>query len=118
MSLEEIEDDTQQKPMELGMVGRLLSVRPYNFEALKRTLNQIWAISKGVLVRPIENGIFIVQFSMARDKSKVLDGRPWTFDNNLVLLDSIEGSVQPSNILLNKSLFRICMYNLPMDCRM
>lgn len=44
----------------LSIVGRVFSKRPYNFEALKRTMNQIWLISKNALFRVIENGLFIV----------------------------------------------------------
>ena len=101
----------------LSIVGRVLSKRPYNFEAFKRTMNQIWMISKTALFRVIENGLFIVQFATARDRAKVLDGRPWSFDQHLVLLDEIEGSVQPSDIKMNFSPFWIRIYNLPLDCR-
>lgn len=115
--LEGIEKDPSDEARVLAMVGRVLSNRPYNFEALKRTLNQIWSITKGALFRSIENGLFVVQFATAKDKSKVMAGRPWTFDNNLVLLEEIEGSIQPSNISLTRCPFWVRLYNLPMDSR-
>lgn len=61
-------------------------------------MNQIWSLSKGALFRAIENGLFVIQFATARDKAKVLAGRPWTFDQNLVMLNDIDGHQQPSNI--------------------
>ena len=80
-------------------------------------MTQIWAVSKGVIFRSIENNLFVIQFVHARDKAKVLDGSPWTFDQNLVLLKEIEGSVQPSNIHLTHCPFWVRIYNLPLDSR-
>lgn len=62
--------------MALTLVGKVLTVRTYNFEALKRTLNLIWAISKATLFRSIECDMFVNQFATKHDKDKVLAGRP------------------------------------------
>lgn len=80
-------------------------------------MNQIWSISKNALFRVTKNGLFIVQFASVRDRAKVLDERPWTFDQHRVLLDEIEGNVQPSDITLTLFPFRVRIYNLPLDCR-
>lgn len=101
----------------LAVVGKIMTVRPYNFEAFKRTMNQIWAISKDALFRSIEHGLFVVQFPTLRDKKKIMEGRPWTFDQNLVVLNEIEGGVQPSDIALNRCPFWVRFYNLPLDSR-
>lgn len=110
-------DDTRASNISLSIVGRVLTKRPYNFEAFKRTMNQIWMISKPALFRAIGNGLFIIQFVSQRDREKVLDGRPWTFDQCLVLLDVIKVGVQPSDIVLNHSPFWIRLYNLPLESR-
>ena len=54
---------------------------------------------------------------MARDKTKVLAGRPWTFDQNLVMLNDIDGFQQPSNISMTCCPFWIRLYNLPLGYR-
>ena len=110
-------DETRASNISLSIVGRVLSKRPYNFEAFKRTMNQIWMISKHALFRAIGNGFFIIQFVSQRDREKVLDGRPWTFDQSLVLLDEIKAGVQPSDIVLNHSPFWLRLYNLPLESR-
>uniref|UniRef100_A0A803LGE7 CCHC-type domain-containing protein n=1 Tax=Chenopodium quinoa TaxID=63459 RepID=A0A803LGE7_CHEQI len=48
---------------------------------------------------------------------KVLDGAPWNFDNQLLLLKEIEGDEQPENIDLKFCPFWIRLYNLPFDSR-
>ena len=102
---------------DMAIVGKVMTRRPYNFEALKRTMNQIWAISKHALFRSIENGFFVVQFASARDKMKVMEGRPWTFDQHLVMMNDIDKGVQPSAIALDCCPFWVRLYNLPLDSR-
>ncbi|KAL2895150.1 RNA helicase NPH-II [Bienertia sinuspersici] len=80
-------------------------------------MNQIWAISKGALFRQIENGLFVVQFAHNKDRTKVLDGRPWTFDQHSVMLDEVKGNQQPSDIVLTHCPFWIRFYNLPLNSR-
>ena len=81
-------------------------------------MNQIWAICKVTLFRSIQNGLFVVQFATARDKSKVMEGRPWTFDQHLVMMnDNIDGGLQPSDITLDWSPFWVRLYYLPSDSR-
>lgn len=117
VSLDDETSNTDDTNINLAMVGKVLTIRPYNFEAMKNTMNEVWAISKGALFRPIENDLFVVQFASLRDKNKVLAGRPWTFDQNLMLLNEIDGSAQPSNISLTHCPFWVRLYNLPMDSR-
>lgn len=109
--------DSKKSNLDLAIVGHVLTVRPYNFEAFKKTMTQIWSISKKPLFRAIENGLFVVQFACARDRKKVLDGCPWTFDQNLVMMSEIAEGTQPSDIRLSLSPFWIRLYNLPMDNR-
>ena len=100
IALNDIPEDQNHQDLSLALVGKVLTGRSYNVEALKRTLNQIWVISKRALLRSIENDFFVVQFACKRDKEKVLAGRPWSFDQNLVMLQEIEEDVQPSNIVI------------------
>lgn len=83
--------DDNNSDLELSLVGKVLIVRTYNFEALKRTLNQVWAISNGALFCSI--------------------------DQNLVLLNEIDPEVQPSNINLTFCPFWVRLYNMPMGFR-
>ena len=103
--------------LDMAIVGKVMTRRPYNFEAFKNTMNQIWAISKDALFRPIEHGLFVVQFATYRDKVKVMTGRPWTFDQHLVMMNDIDKGLQPSDIALDWCPFWVRLYNLPLDYR-
>lgn len=100
LSFDDGHDDQEDSGINLSLVRKVLTIRPHNFKAMKKTLNQIWVLSKGVLFRSIENGLFVVQFAYLKNKSKVLVGRPWTFIQNLVLYNEIDGRAQPSNTTL------------------
>ena len=119
IAFDDIPDIENNQDFTLAVIGKVVTVtvRSYNFEALKRTLNQVWAISKGAIFRVIENELFVVQFACKRDKEKVMAGRPWTFDQSLVLLQNIDADIQPSNITMNLSPFWVRVYNLPLRCR-
>ena len=56
IAFDDIPDTENNQDIALVLIGKVVTVRSFNFEALKRTLNQIWAISKGALFLIIENG--------------------------------------------------------------
>ncbi|KAL2927600.1 30S ribosomal protein S4 chloroplastic [Bienertia sinuspersici] len=101
VDLREIQGDTTNEKLTLTLVGRLLTCKPYNFEAMQRTLKHVWMLSKGAIFRSIENNRFIIQFFHWKDKEKILVGAPWSFDQQLIILKEIEGTEQPDNIDLN-----------------
>ena len=118
VNLTELGTDISASPsMELALVGKVMTRRSYNFDAFKKTMNQIWSITKDALFRPIEHGLFVVQFATARDRTKVLAGRPWTFDQNLVAMHEIDGGLQPSEVVIDSCPFWVRLYNIPLNSR-
>ncbi|KAL2902473.1 hypothetical protein RDABS01_027555 [Bienertia sinuspersici] len=110
-------DKTIEDKANLSFVGKILTVRPYNFNAMQNTMNKVWAISKKAIFRQIENNLFVIQFFYWKDKEKAMNGRPWCFDQYLILLQELDCSTQPSKIVLNTSPFWVRIYNLPFDYR-
>lgn len=100
----------------LMLVGRLVTNRSFNMEAFKCTILMAWGVSKNVLVNAIATNLFVFQFFHWRDKVKVLEGRPWCFDQHLLVLNDISGNEQPTQVLLFFSLLDP-NYNLPFNCR-
>ncbi|KAL2902768.1 hypothetical protein RDABS01_027850 [Bienertia sinuspersici] len=110
-------DKSIEDKVNLSLVGKIQTVRPYNFNAFRNTMNQIWSLTKKAVFREIENNMFVIQFFHWRDKEKVMNGRPWSFDQHLILLQDLDSSMQPSDIKLSTSPFWVRIYNLPFDCR-
>lgn len=103
--------------LSLRLVGKLLTSKAFNVEAFKRTITQSWGVQKRVIIKAIETNFFVFQFFHWKDKEKVLAGRPWCFDQHLVVLNEITGDEQPAQISLDYSPFWVRIHNLPFNCR-
>ena len=101
----------------LLLLGRLLTDRSYNVEAFKRTITSVWAPIHGMVIRVLRPNLYAFQFYHWRDMMKVLEGRPWCFDNILILLKEAEGDEQPDKVILNHSPFWVRIKNLPLNNR-
>ncbi|KAL2929579.1 DNA topoisomerase 1 [Bienertia sinuspersici] len=101
----------------LMMVGKLLTGKPFNFEAMKRTLRTVWRLKHDVAIRMVENNLFIFQFSSTNDKAKVIQGAPWFFDNQLLLIKDINGDDQLSDIEFKSTPCWVRIYDMPFALR-
>lgn len=117
IDLVSVEEEELDDKLELRLVGRLLSEKPVNFEALKRTMTQVWSLREGVVIRVIESNLYLFQFFHWKDRDKVLDGRPWCFEQRLLILQRMEKDTQPTEMQLKFSPFWARLYNLPYSCR-
>lgn len=100
----------------LILVGKLLSGRPFNVDAFKRTMTHSWGLSQNIVMRIIGSNLFVIQFFHWRDKEKVLVGRPWCFDQKLLVLKEITCNEQPFDVSLTQSPFWIRIKHLPFNC--
>ncbi|GMP86045.1 hypothetical protein CsSME_00038988 [Camellia sinensis var. sinensis] len=98
----------------LCLVGRLLTHRPFNTEALRTMLVSVWKPSKGMQFKVMGDNLFLFQFNHIVDKKRVLFRGPWSFDKQLLLLEEFEGSLRPSDIKFTRALFWVHVINLPL----
>ncbi|XP_056686880.1 uncharacterized protein [Spinacia oleracea] len=127
LSLEEGEGDVvdlgdvvvedQSDNLELLLIGKLLTERPFNVDAFKRTMTKVWAPSQGMVIRVLGPNLFAFQLFHWRDMEKIMNGLPWCFENNLIVLKNIEGDEQPEEVALSHSPFWVRIKNLPFNCR-
>ena len=95
--------DSTHTAQELGkncLLMQILTQRSINIEALRKTMRMIWKPNKGVLISDVEEDLFLVEFGDKRDKQKVLDMSPWSYEKNLVLLQDFDGDAVPKDINL------------------
>lgn len=62
VDLEEGFDDTQDEKLALRLVGCIVTEKPLNFDAVKRTLLHIWSLKEGVVIRMVGVNLFLFQF--------------------------------------------------------
>ena len=51
----------------------------------------MWKPSKGVQIMEIEDEIYMVEFGDEKDKKKVIEMSPWSYEKQLILLHDFEG---------------------------
>lgn len=86
LDLEILNPNTNGDKLALLLLGRILTERSYNIEAFKRTITSVWAPPHGLVIRVLSPNLYAFQFFHWKDLKKVMDGRPWCFDNMLILL--------------------------------
>ncbi|KAK4407845.1 hypothetical protein Sango_0365500 [Sesamum angolense] len=100
---------------ELLLVGQLLSHRSTNFDALKNVLSSLLQPVKGLFIHTISEDRFYLQFNHCLDKQRTLEGRPWTFDKNLLIMESVDNGVNPIDVCLDWSPFRVYVHDIPLS---
>lgn len=67
-----------------------------NIEAVTRTFRPRWRTRRSFEVSATGDNVVLIVFELEVDIEKVLQGEPWTFDRNLVVLQRYNGSTQAS----------------------
>ena len=116
LDLDSINPNVENK-LSLVLFGRLLTERAYNVDAFKRTITGVWSPPHGLVIRTLSPNLYAFQFFHWKDMAKVLEGRPWCFDNMLILLKEADGDEQPDQVLINHSPFWVRIKNLPFNYR-
>lgn len=57
--------------------------------------------------------VFIITFGVEADKQRILDGRPWLFDQHLLILKHLGGYSQPDAYQFDTKLLWLQLYTLP-----
>ena len=79
-------------------VIKILSQRSINVDALRKNLRMLWKPNKGVQISELEEDLYLVEFKDEKDKRKVLDMCPWSYEKQLVLIQEFEGRLTPKEI--------------------
>lgn len=83
--------------------GEFLTERPLKTQIMKGTMAGVWRLVKGVTIREIGVQRYLFQFFHIGDMKKVIDEGPWSFENNLLVLDRLQAGIKPVDMLLAAS---------------
>lgn len=75
-------------------------------------MNRIWRISKPATFKAVGKNIFTITFATKTNKQKVFDGRPWLFNNHLLILKQLDGFDQTNQIQFETKALLLRFYNL------
>ena len=77
------------------VVMKVLTHKWLNIEALRKNLRMIWKPTKGVQINEIGDELFLVEFGEGRDKKRIMEMSPWTYEKQLILLKEFVGDQVP-----------------------
>lgn len=86
---------------QLCLVGRFLTEKKMDFEAMKNTLIPIWQSIKGMDVKELGQNRYIFRFFHERDLCRVLNDSPWSLSNQILILRRLLLGEQPSQVPLD-----------------
>jgi 14-3-3 protein epsilon len=95
------------------LVGRFLGDRSIHVNSMKVTMADVWRPVKGVKIKEATPGLFLFQFAHALDMEAVLQGGPWSFNNQMLIMERVRIGVQIENIPLYHVDFWVQVHNLP-----
>ncbi|XP_075638440.1 uncharacterized protein At4g02000-like [Castanea sativa] len=96
---------------------KVLTQRSVYLEALRKNLRMLWKTNKGVQISELDEELFLVEFGDEKDKKKVMDMSPWSYEKQLVIIQEFERELNPKEIDLKWVPFWIQIYNLPLKSR-
>ncbi|XP_062146783.1 uncharacterized protein LOC133854564 [Alnus glutinosa] len=114
-----IADETIQDLQTKGsrcLVGSLGVPKKLNKEAFKAVLVRIWRLGRNLFLKEIQENLWLFEFSEEGDKVKVMDGRPWSYDRTILILNDFDGQTSPSKMDFSISPIWIQIHDMPLGC--
>jgi hypothetical protein len=98
------------------LIGKIWSEKAVNKEAFKSVLSSLWRTVGRVIFKEVEDNMWIFEFTDREDKKRVMAGRPWSFDRQIIVLNDFDGRVPTSQIDFSTSPFWIQVHDMPLLC--
>jgi hypothetical protein len=98
------------------LIGRIWLGKKVNKEAFTSVLSRIWCTTSGVIFKELEDNIWLFEFKDVGDMRRVLEGRPWSYDRHILVLNEFDGSTAPSQMTFKHSPFWVQIHDMPLLC--
>ncbi|XP_042958166.1 uncharacterized protein LOC122293745 [Carya illinoinensis] len=96
------------------LVGKVLSEKGVNNEAFRITMSQIWRLNGWVRFKDPNEQVFLIEFQSEQDLRKVLGGRTWFFDRNLLTLQEVNENESVNALQFRYEPFWVQCHNFPL----
>ena len=70
----------------LSLIGKFLTCKLFNKRAAKNTLRRAWGLENSLQIIEVGPNLFQFKFLSEFDMARILQDGPWSFDNQLLLL--------------------------------
>lgn len=102
---------------EFYAVGRLVTDKPVKLNFFRDTMASVWRPAFGLNVREIQPRRFLFRFFDEDDISRIIEDGPWTYEQNLLILQRITLDVDPELVALDRAEFWVQVHGLPAGLR-
>ncbi|KAM6592517.1 hypothetical protein CsatA_000220 [Cannabis sativa] len=100
-----IGDDNEGEEVALDdrwcLVGRFLTGRTFDFDAMRHMMASLWQPGKGVYIRELDTNRYLFQFYHEIDVQAVIDGSPWTFNRSPLIFHRLKRGEDPKLVRLH-----------------
>jgi hypothetical protein len=107
------EEEEAVEDLRWCLIGRFLCERTIHVNSMMVRMANIWQPVKGVTIKEVKAGLFLFRFNHQLDMEEVLKNGPWTFDNNLLIMESVIIGTQIESIPLFHADFWVQIHGLP-----
>lgn len=96
-----------------SLIGRIFGEKKANFIGVRNTVTKLWQHKDLCKVVSLSPNVFQFIFQQAVDRDAVLRGRPWLFDNLILVLQPWEEGINWDDACFTKSPFWVQVWNIP-----
>ena len=82
----------------LSLIGKFMTTRPFNARAAKNLLRPVWKMGSNLKIVDVGEGIFQFRFSLESQLQWVWDNGPWSFENNMLVLQRWEKGLTAKSV--------------------
>ena len=113
-----ISDEGRVQAMEscsLSLIGKFLTCKTFNKRATMTTLRRAWGLENSLQIIEVGLNLFQFKFQIEFDMACILQDGPWSFDNQLLLLQRWQKGMAVGNIRLEHASLWIQIWGAPFD---
>ena len=87
--------------------------KSFNKPAAKNTIRMVWGLDDSLQILEVGLNLFQFKFQSQFEMNRVLRGRPWSFDNQLPMLQRWKKGMNVGNIPMEKSSLWVQIWGTP-----
>ncbi|KAH7863457.1 hypothetical protein Vadar_017734 [Vaccinium darrowii] len=112
-----IQDDVKfsEEECRSSLFGKIISQKPVNFSGLRTTMGLVWGNPKNFRVIEVGKGIYQFILPSEVDVIRILNGKPWFFNNHFLILERWNPKLQPSQYCFNFTPIWVQIWGLPIQ---
>ncbi|KAF4404571.1 hypothetical protein G4B88_005957 [Cannabis sativa] len=84
------------------LVGKFLTDRTIDFDAMRHMMASLWQPGKGLYIKELDTNRYLFQFYHELDIQSVIDGSPWTFNRIQLVFHRLKRGEDPRMVRFHK----------------